>query len=93
MSEKLFEWCDAIQKSMEIEKQKDKDFNNHLPEPDSIFKTEDFEYGFWKEDDGIVRIRKLKNGYSRHSHIFISKEEIEAINQAWDKKGSFRERK
>lgn len=76
---------DIIREQGEQKRREDEAFNDSLPEPDAILKYANYEFGFFKVVDGIERYQKYANGYNKHSHVFISNEEIAAINEAHNK--------
>lgn len=49
-------------------KQQAKDFNDNLRPPDATMIVGEppyhYEYGFWRVDDGVIRLQKFSNGYS-----------------------------
>jgi len=82
-------WSKIFQEQEEEAVKRLKTFNDNLPPPDYTLNIDGEMYGYWKSTTknmlGIVRMRKYKNGYHEREQFFISKEEIEAINIAWNK--------
>lgn len=81
----LEKWFKAINKISESERISNATFDANLPDPDATYISEEFEYGFWKIDEGLIQIRKLKSGYNMRAQVIITNEQLEAMFKAWGK--------
>jgi hypothetical protein len=71
-------------KQHEDKQQQIVDFNANLRSPDAIMtvgeKPYNYDYGFWRVDDGVVRLRKFSNGYSPwDERIDYTNEELDIL--------------
>lgn len=83
----LLEWSKIIEEQHKQEMEKDKKFNDNLPDPDAVYyENDNYIFGYWKTENGVIQMQKWPNSqWNRHSSKFFPHEMITAINIANNK--------
>lgn len=72
-------WNQAIQESANQHRKTEEEWRKSIGEPFLIYEKEDFKYGFWKVEDGVLQTRIGKNGPILGYCQTFSKELIEKL--------------